>query len=219
MSSKQMETRSIVLLSGGLDSAVALYWSLDRGYKVETLTFDYFRRSRKEIEACVALSRFVHCPNRRIMLGFLKEIDDNRRETRNAGLSSAESAYIPSRNLIFYGVAASFAEVGDSRYIIGGHNRNDTLNFPDSSAEFFELFNRTASLGRVTKAKTGKVILPFSKMDKSQVLKLGSRLGVPFELTWSCYRSGKTPCEKCLSCLLRAESFKKAGLEDPLLEK
>jgi 7-cyano-7-deazaguanine synthase len=209
-------TKCIVLLSGGLDSTVALYWARHKGYKVETLTFDYFARTPKEIEASVRISELNDSPNRRIKLEFLKEVDDSRSEMKNAGLVSAESAYIPCRNLIFYGIAASFAEVGDDRYIIGGHNRNDKKNFPDSSERFFSLFNTTASLGRITKSKTGKVVLPFASMDKSDVLRLGAKLKTPFELTWSCYKSGQRPCGECLSCMLRAQSFKKAGLVDPL---
>lgn len=213
-----MQTKCTVLLSGGIDSAVALFWSLKQGYEVETLTFDYFRRSKKEIRACLEISKFAKCPNRRVKLGFLKEIDDSKKETRNRDLSSAQSAYIPCRNLIFYGIAASFAEISDSRYIVGGHNKNDSENFPDSSLRFFRLFNEAASAGRITGTRTGEVILPLAKLDKYKVLSLGAELDVPFELTWSCYKSGKRPCRRCLSCRLRGESFHKAGLRDPLLD-
>jgi len=212
-----METRCIVLLSGGLDSAVALYWALDQDYDVETLTFDYFRRSKKEIQACLKISKGTNSPNRRIKLQFLKEIVDSKKQLRNPGLSNAESAYIPSRNLIFYGIASSFAEISNAKFIVGGHNKNDSENFPDSSKNFFDLFNKTGSTGKITKGLTGNVILPFQKLDKSEVLKLGARLHVPFELTWSCYRSFERPCENCLSCRVRAQSFQKAGLKDPLL--
>jgi 7-cyano-7-deazaguanine synthase len=119
--------------------------------------------------------------------------------------------------MIFYGIAASFAEISNSRYIVGGHNKNDFENYPDSSPMFFDSFNKTATLGRFTGSKTGKVILPFAKLDKSEIVKLGARLKVPFELTWSCYTSSKRPCGRCLSCILRARSFEKAGMADPLL--
>ena len=208
----------IVLLSGGLDSAVALYWAINEGYQVDTLTFDYFRRTKREALACKEIAKFAGCPNRRVELGFLKEIDDSKQEMKNEALSSVESAYIPSRNLIFYGIAASFAEVGNSRFIVGGHNKNDAETFPDSSPAFFKKFNDAASTGRITGTKTGRVVLPFSKLEKWQVLRLGAGLEVPFELTWSCYKSGKKPCRGCLSCKLRAKSFQKAGLRDPLLQ-
>jgi len=209
--------KSLVLLSGGLDSAVALYWALDQGHEVETLTFDYFHRSRREIRACLEIARVSHSPNRKIALGFLKEMDDSKGETLNSGLVTAQSAYIPSRNLIFYGIASSFAEVRDARYIVGGHNKDDAQNFPDSTQTFFNLFNKTATLGRITKNRTGQVVLPLAKLHKSEVLLLGAKLKVPFELTWSCYKSGIRPCGKCLSCKLRSESFGKAGLRDPLV--
>jgi 7-cyano-7-deazaguanine synthase len=212
-----LPAKSLVLLSGGLDSAVALYWALDQRYEVETITFDYFHRSRREIQACSEIAKFSHSPNRKIGLGFLKEIDDSKKETLNPGLANAQSAYIPSRNLIFYGIASSLAEIRDARYVIGGHNKDDSQNFPDSTQSFFNLFNKTASRGRITKKRTGEVVLPLAKLRKSEVLLLGDRLKVPFELTWSCYKSGTRPCGKCLSCKLRSESFEKAGLQDPLL--
>lgn len=208
--------RGIVLISGGLDSAVALFWALNKGLQIYPLTFNYFHRSQREIEACKKLAGYIDCKTHLIDLGFLKEIDDLKNQVKNELLSSAQSAYIPCRNIIFYGIAASFAEILDAKYIVGGHNRNDATNFPDSSRRFFEAFNNTASIGRISGNRSGKVLLPFSGLDKSQVIKLGHRLKVPFELTWSCYRSARDPCGVCHSCLLREQAFRKAGLRDPI---
>lgn len=208
--------RSVVLLSGGLDSAVALFWALKKGYDVQSLTFDYFLRSRKEIQACKKIARFASVDNIVIRLEFLKEIEDSKKETLNPLLRNAPSAYIPSRNIIFYGIAASVAEIMDAKYIVGGHNKNDVESFPDSSQEFFDRFNEAASVGRLSGHRTGKVILPLARMDKSEVVKLGNRLRVPFEMTWSCYTSNREPCGRCHSCLLRRKAFSEAGIEDPL---
>ena len=208
--------RSIVLLSGGLDSAVALFWALKKGHYVEALTFDYFLRSRKEILACKKISKLVGVKSTVVTLGFLKEIEDSKKEAVNPLLANAPSAYIPSRNIIFYGIASSFAEIIDAKYIVGGHNKNDVESFPDSSPKFFERFNATASLGKISKDRTGHVTLPFSRLEKSEVVKLGSKLNVPFEMTWSCYASDKAPCGKCHSCILRSRAFREAGLIDPL---
>ena len=136
---------------------------------------------------------------------------------RNPVLERAPSAYIPVRNLIFYGIANSIAEVRDAKYVVGGHNKNDTLSFPDSSQRFFDLFNKTSALGKISKDRTGKVVLPLANLDKSQVIGLGKKLGVPFEFTWSCYRSDTRPCGRCPACRLRAEAFSSAGIEDPLM--
>jgi 7-cyano-7-deazaguanine synthase len=211
-----MKGSCIVLLSGGLDSAVTLYWALKKNLSVRTLSFDYFHRSSKERESGKLLSKFAKCPNKLVKLGFLREIDDSKKELRNEALAKAQSAYIPCRNLIFYGIAASFAEIFDCKYIVGGHNQNDVSSFPDSSPQFFKLFNRTSSLGRISHGRTGRVVLPLSGLDKAEVIKLGARLGVPFDLTWTCYESNEKPCGICHSCLIRAEAFQKAGLDDPL---
>jgi 7-cyano-7-deazaguanine synthase len=214
-----MKVSCVVLLSGGLDSAVALYWALKKNFSVRTLSFDYYRRTRKEREAAKLISEFANCPNQLVGLDFLREIEDSKKDLRNEALTVAQSAYIPCRNLIFYGIAASFAEIFDAKYIVGGHNKNDVDSFPDSSPQFFKLFNKTASVGRITRGRTGKVVLPLSGLDKAQVIKLGTRLGVPFDLTWSCYESNEIPCGKCLSCRLRAQAFQNAGLEDLLIAR
>lgn len=210
------ESRCVVLLSGGLDSTVALYWALDQGFHVETLTFEYYRRSKRERDARAKISKSAHCANRTIKLGFLKEIDDVRMGNRNGALECAPNAYIPSRNVIFYGIAASFAEISDSRFIIGGHNRDDVKSFPDASPVFFRSLNRTMTIGRVSGSRTGRIILPLSRLSKRQVIQLGIKLNVPFENTWSCYRSEKEPCGSCPSCILRSNAFREAKLRDPL---
>ena len=213
-----MTERSIVLLSGGLDSAVALFWALDQGHQVEALSFHYFRRSKKEIDACKKIANFARVENRTLNLDFLREVQDLRQslKDRNPLLKRAQSAYIPSRNIIFYGIASSFAEILRAKYIIGGHNKNDKASFPDSSKIFFEQFNKTAKIGQVSKHEAAEVILPLADLDKSEVVKLGAKLGVPFDLTWSCYYQSKHPCKKCLSCKLRTRAFAEAGVEDPL---
>ena len=97
----RVKSSCVVLLSGGLDSAVALYWALHKNYSVQTLSFDYFRRSRKEIESAARISKFVNISHQTIELDFLREIEDSKKNMRNEGLKNADSAYIPCRNLIF----------------------------------------------------------------------------------------------------------------------
>jgi 7-cyano-7-deazaguanine synthase len=206
---------AIVLLSGGLDSAVSLYWALKKGFKVQTLGFNYFHRNKKEIDAAKKLARLNKVNYREIRLDFLREIEDSA-QARNDLLEEAERAYIPSRNVIFYGIASYIAEIVNARYIVGGHNRDDVKSFPDSSADFFSRFNAMTSVGLMSGARTGRVILPLAKLSKVDVIKLGNRLKVPFRLTWSCSRSAKTPCGKCHSCTLRKKSFEEAGLDDPI---
>ncbi len=212
-----MRETSLVLLSGGLYSSVALYWAMNRRYKVETLTFNYFLRSRKEILSCRKIAHRAGVRNTVVNLDFLREVETSKKITRNPMLKKAPKAYIHCRNSVFYGIASSLAETLDAKYIIGGHNRDDARTFPDSAPNFFDSFNKTTSLGKISKARTGKVIMPLSALDKSQVVKLGSELGVPFDLTWSCYLSRKKPCGKCTACQLREIAFRRVGIIDPLM--
>jgi 7-cyano-7-deazaguanine synthase len=208
-------TRALVLFSGGIDSAVALYWAKkQKKYETETLTFNYFHRSRKEIQAAIKIAAMNSVRQLELGLSFLREIEDSK--SRNPLLKKADSAYIPSRNMIFYGIATSFAEIEDASYIVAGHNKDDVSSFPDASTNFFNHFNATTKIGLFTGKRTGRVILPLSKLSKARVIKLGAKLGVPFELTWSCYRSSKAPCGSCHSCKLRTRAFKEAEIRDPL---
>ncbi len=206
---------AIVLLSGGLDSAVSLYWALKKGYRVQSLGFNYFHRNKKEVEAAKKLARLNKVSYREVSLNFLREVEDSTQRTNDL-LEDAERAYIPSRNVIFYGIASYIAEIVDARYIVGGHNRDDVKSFPDSSLDFFDKFNTLTSVGLMSGARTGRVILPLAKLSKVEVIKLGKRLKVPYELTWSCSRSTRTPCGKCHSCSLRKKAFEEAGLTDPI---
>ena len=217
MSGRTSKTPSaLVMLSGGLDSAVALYWALNKKYRVDTITFDYFLRSQRERAAALRLASLNKRNQHLIDVNFLKEIEDVKAEGKNPKLRGAPSGYISSRNVIFYGIATSFAELIGSKYIVGGHNKEDVSSFPDSSSEFFNRFNKTTAVGLYTGSETGRVILPLSKLTKTEVVLLGDKLGVPFNLTWSCFMSGRKPCSVCLSCSLRASAFKEAGMLDPL---
>lgn len=215
-----MSTRALVAFSGGIDSTVALYWALThKKFKIFPITFDYFRRSKMESKACQLLAQKLNLRPIKIALPFLKEISDRRNTNRNQVLANVPSAYIPARNVIIYGIAASYAEILDCEYIVGGHNKDDVLSYPDSSAEFFSKFNQMNTIGLYSKGRTSKVILPLSKLPKAAVIKLGLRLKVPFELTWSCYFQGSQPCGNCDACKLRASGFKDAEVKDPLIFK
>ncbi|HKZ89575.1 MAG TPA: 7-cyano-7-deazaguanine synthase [Thermoplasmata archaeon] len=211
--------RAIVLLSGGVDSAVALAWAKERGWDVRPLTFDYFARPKKEAIAMEALAAHSHVgPVRHVDLPFLKEVDDLRKEgLENPTLLRAPESYVPARNLIFYGLAAHFAERDGARYIVGGHNGIDPKSFPDSSPKFFEFVNEVYRLGLWTYDRAPvKVVVPLSGMSKADVVRMGLERGVPFEATWSCYWDRETHCGTCPSCRERREAFAAVGVEDPV---
>ena len=209
--------RALVLLSGGIDSAVALWWAKAQGWDVRALTFDYFGRPKREHTAISALAgRAAIGPVRSVPLPFLKEVDDLRPSGfENTALNESPEGYIPARNLIFYSLAAYYAELDGIRYLVGGHNGTDPESFPDASPRFFEHLNRLLGMSLWSyKGSPVEVVLPLAGKSKEDVLRLGRRLGVPFELTWSCYWDQDVHCGVCISCTERREAFGAVGLED-----
>ncbi|HYS99904.1 MAG TPA: 7-cyano-7-deazaguanine synthase [Thermoplasmata archaeon] len=211
--------RAIVLLSGGLDSAVTLWWAKSRGWDLRPLTFDYFGRPKREHEAIRALTeRVAVAPIRHVELPLLKEVDDLRKEGfDNRVLLDSPEGYIPGRNLIFYALAGYYAELDGVRYIVGGHNGIDPESFPDSSPKFFNFLNSVfhLSLWSYEKAPV-QILVPLSGKSKEEVVRMGLAMGVPFEVTWSCYWDRAVHCGTCASCQERREAFAKVGVEDPV---
>lgn len=235
-----------MLLSGGLDSAVALYIAKKDDYSCECLSFDYGQRHRKEIAAARSLARAAGCPFRLIKIALPwkgsalvdKKIEipeynaggcTGRRVYGAAGVPVCRSAglpvkqipatYVPARNIIFLSFALSYAEASGARAIFIGAHSQDYSGYPDCRAEFFRAFEGVIKRG--TKAGVEglaiRVKAPLLFKSKAGIVRIGARLGVPFALTWSCYRGQSRPCGSCDSCRFRAKGFHEAGIEDPLL--
>jgi len=214
---------SIVLLSGGLDSATVLYLALSEGYQCRCLIFDYGQRHRREIESAKAVARRAKCAYEIIRIKLPwggSSLLDKKTALKPASGRQIPDTYVPARNIIFLSFALSYAEaIGVKAIFIAAHAQ-DYSGYPDCRPEFFRSFGKVITTG--TKAGVGKrsiaVRVPLQNKNKSQIIKLGNKLGVPFELTWSCYKGGGKPCGKCDSCYYRAKGFKEAGFSDPAKE-
>lgn len=213
--------KAVVLLSGGLDSAVALYVAKKNGYAPYCLAFDYGQRHRKEIIAARKIAASVSCEFRivKINLGWGGSSLLDKKSAIPRGGKKIPRTYVPGRNIIFLSFALSFAEAINAGAIFIGAHVEDYPGYPDCRPEFYRAFFQAAKAG--TKAgveeKPVKIITPLINKNKAQIIKLGNQLGVPFGLTWSCYRGGRVPCGECDSCYYRAKGFKQAGIEDSLL--
>ena len=125
--------------------------------------------------------------------------------------------YIPLRNAIFYSFAASYAEEAGARYLVGGHNRGDPRTFRDAGGAFLGNMERALRSGSAALDEGGlRILRPLERMTKPQVVRLAARVGVPFQLTWSCHSEGPRHCWRCGGCRTRVEAFRKAGVADPL---
>jgi 7-cyano-7-deazaguanine synthase len=215
--SKEVGERAIILLSGGIDSATALYWAHNEGYNLIALSFNYRYRPEKEKKAVFKLSESLDVKVIEIPVDYVKEAIELRIEGMPVPSAvHAPEGFIPSRNLVFYSIAAYFAEIYGCTFIIGGHMAADPSKFPDSSPNFFQALEKLINKGKHNKDKTTiKILLPLVKLTKIDVLRLAIKLDVPINWTWSCYNDEDNPCGKCSSCIKRKEAFLNLNYSDP----
>ncbi len=209
-------TKCIVVLSGGPDSTVVTYWAKSQGYDVSCLSFKYGQIADKETSQAKLIARSLGVPIKVIDLSSLKEIFMGITSLcdRKIALTSAfsEPIVVPFRNAIFLSVAVSYATAVGASKIFYGAQGSDASFYPDCREEFYKSMERTARLGTERKVE---ILAPFSSHSKSELIKIGARLRVPFELTWSCYLDGTKHCGKCESCINRKAAFLQANIVDP----
>lgn len=198
--------RSVVLLSGGLDSAVALALADD---PVEALTVDYGQRHRREIEAARALAAHYGVPWRPITLdptlfeGTTSALVGNT-PVPEGHADEPDATYVPARNTVLLSLAAARAEVLGAGSVIIGANADDAAAYPDCRAAYLQSFRDVlleGTLGHVW------IQAPLLAMGKREILLHARRLDVPVDLTWSCYEGlDSGPCGRCGACQARAVS-------------
>ncbi len=212
--------RAIVLLSGGLDSAVTLYLAEKKGFKCHCLIFDYGQRHRREIASAKRIAQTAGCEWKVLKVSLPWKgsalLDKKMEVAKSAG--EIPGTYVPARNIIFLSFALSFAEAAGAQAIYIGAHAQDYSGYPDCRPDFFTAFSKVIATGTKAGVEKRKIEIkaPLINKNKAQIIKLGKRLGVPFTLTWSCYRGARRPCGECDSCYFRVKGFKEAGMEDPL---
>jgi 7-cyano-7-deazaguanine synthase len=200
-----------------MDSAALLYWALKQNYTVHAVTYNYPSRPSQELKATLKIACSVGVDCIEVALPFLQTGADIKKENSTAfkGVKVPEG-YVPARNLVFYSLAYYHAEVYGANLIMGGHVKTDREGFPDATPTFFQEVERLVNSVKLSKEPPIQLMMPFIEKTKVDVVKVAVKLGVPLELTWSCYYDRDEQCGKCVSCLERAEAFEKAGLKDPL---
>lgn len=221
--------KAVVLLSGGLDSATVVAIAQNQGYKVHALSFRYGQRHSVELEAADAVANHLGVAEHKIaeidltLFGGSALTDDiDVPKDRDEGEMEADIpvTYVPARNTIFLSFALAYAETVGAKDIFIGVNALDYSGYPDCRPEFIQSFEETANLGTkvgVTEAERIRIQTPLLDMTKAEIAAAGTRLGVNYAMTISCYDPDATgaACGHCDSCLLRQKGFREAGLTDP----
>lgn len=221
-------SKTVVLLSGGLDSTVNLAEAALQTTVVTAVTFDYGQESAaREIEAAGAMCGRYGIPHTVIGLPWLSgsgsaltsgspipnpefEDLDNPEDAK----TRADAVWVPNRNGIFLNIAAGLAETEEAEFVVPGFNAEEAATFPDNSAEFIKAQN--AALGYSTRGRVA-VKCYTSDMRKDAVAALGAKNGAPLDLVWSCYRGASLMCGRCESCQRLKRAYAAAGLS-PLLD-
>lgn len=223
-----MRKKAVVLLSGGLDSTTVLGIAHHEGYELHTLSFDYGQRHQREIEAAHAVARYYKVQQQqtvtidlRVFGGSALTADIAVPHEREFSQMSQDIpiTYVPARNTIFLSYALAYAEVTGSDDIYLGINAIDYSGYPDCRPEYLEAFERMANLATKASTQEGRTFhfhAPLLSMGKAEIVRKGTELDVPYELTWSCYEGKELACGTCDSCLLRLNGFAEAGQKDPI---
>ncbi len=228
------DKKALVLCSGGVDSTTLLAMAVARfgAENVFALSISYGQRHEKEMESAKAVAAHYGVQQRFLNLAAIfadsncsllaqsdQAIPNESYAEQLAGSDgSPVSTYVPFRNGLFLSTAASMALSLDCSVLFYGAHHDDWAGnaYPDCSLEFVEAMNRAIAQG------TGGILhmeAPFVTWSKADIVKCGLKLGVPYELTWSCYEGGDYPCGACGTCIDRNRAFELAGMRDPLLDR
>jgi 7-cyano-7-deazaguanine synthase len=219
-----MTERAAVLVSGGMDSATTVYEAIDRGYEPAFLHTSYGQETEgKELACAKALAdevdapAFHHAETDHLAAIGASSLTDDGMAVEDASPESKEipATYVPFRNANLLSMAVSYAEANDCSAVFIGAHSEDFSGYPDCRPAFFEAFQSVVDTG--TKPETDiEVVAPFAEDSKTDIARRGMELGVPYERTWSCYRSEEPACGTCDACAYRLEAFQRLGERDPI---
>jgi 7-cyano-7-deazaguanine synthase len=213
--------RSVVIYSGGLDSTTLLYHLRAEGHEVKALSVKYGQRHMtREMAAAEAICTRLAVERRTVDLAALVDFFGGNALT-NAGVPVPEGAYaqetigqttVPTRNMVLLSVGIAWAAALKFDAVAFGAHGGEHTNYPDCKPPFAEAMDRAA---RLCDFEPIRVLAPFVDSVKADIVRRGAELGVPFDLTWSCYTGGEQHCGRCGTCIDRRTAFLQADVTDP----
>ena len=217
---------AVVLLSGGLDSLVSIADVKKKCDNILALTFDYGQKAfEKEYDSSSKIAKFYNIKHEVIKLDWLNKISGSTLNTKeeipklektdlndiDKTKQSARSVWVPNRNALFVNIAACYCESLSYNYIVLGANKEEGATFKDNTQNFVDAINLSLKNSLNTKVE---LIAPLINMTKTEIVKYGIELGIPFEYIHSCYISSDKNCSKCESCIRLRRALEQNGRHD-----
>jgi 7-cyano-7-deazaguanine synthase len=211
--------KAVVIFSGGMDSITLLNYVKSLGYGVYGLSFNYGQKHVKEL-VFAKLWGQLECEEHKIInLDFMKDIANDSALTGNKEMPKEHYTHenqkvtvVPNRNMVMLSIAVAWAENLKTDKVFYGPHANDLTIYPDCRPVFVEAVSKASELATFSEVK---IFAPFVNITKSQIVALGTKLGVDYSKTWSCYEGRDRACGKCGTCQERIEAFKENELIDP----
>jgi len=212
--------KAIIIFSGGMDSTTLLYYLLNKGYELEAISYDYGQKHKKELDCAKQICKDLNIKHDIIDISFIgkhinssltqddQEIPEGHYESKNM-----ESTVVHHRNLMMMTIANAIGLSRGITDIAYAAHAGDHIIYPDCTPSFASSAEITLN---ISSGKQVKIIRPFIDIDKTDILRIGLNLKVPYEKTWSCYKGNKLSCGKCGTCVERLEAFEKCNTKDPI---
>ena len=220
--------KAIILLSGGLDSSTVLYQAKADGCECYAISFDYQQRHNKELNSASMVAKAAGVIQHQVVNFDLRQwggsaltdnkIDLPQHRSLDEMADNIPVTYVPARNTIFLSFALSYAEAIAAERVYIGVNALDYSGYPDCRPDYIQAMQAVFRLG-TKQGREGQpieIVAPLIDLKKTEIIQLGNQLGVPWDLTWSCYAGGDSACGVCDSCQLRLAAFAELGLKDPI---
>ena len=219
--------KAVLLLSGGLDSTTVLALAKSEGFEIYALSFSYGQKHDIELEAAKKIAELANIKEHVVLDLNFGALSQSSLTSKNLSVpdhndnSEIPSTYVPARNTVFLSIALGWAESIGAFDIFTGVSAIDYSGYPDCRPEYIDAFQSLADLATKTgvQGKKIKINTPLIALDKAQTIKLGTKLGVNYQQTVSCYRLTDSyhACGTCDSCILRKQGFEQADINDPTL--
>jgi 7-cyano-7-deazaguanine synthase len=215
--------KAVVLLSGGLDSATSAAQAIADGYEMIALSLFYGQRHDRELDAAKTIAQHLGIQEHFTLDVNLSQwggssLTDRSIDVPTAGIEAdvIPSTYVPGRNTVFLSIALSLAEAKGAEAIYLGINAVDYSGYPDCRPEYLEAVQKLAALSSKAglEGHAPKLVAPLVLDTKVDIVRRALALGVPIDLTWSCYQGGELPCGVCDSCRIRDKALIEAGRSD-----